>query len=297
MENSKDTSKINIGPSTNIIDALKKRTEEDAQSQDQPSKESSSSNLPVQTDPNLSTQFIPVYGGPEEAKLLAKNSLATISKNLSPDLPENALETISSFIEKVARGPGSILPMTCKGVSCPFLNVCPLHASSIALPIGQKCPVEETLVVLWVNKHLNALGITDINSPESSFDMDMLYELATQELIRYRCSAKLSAKPELTEERMTSESFSGTPIFSEVISPVLEIMERSGKNIARIRDALVATRKAQLRAGPIILDNTEKSAELRKKALELQRKRELKEELKDAEFNVVEEEDEDEEDE
>lgn len=263
---------------------------------DQPLNESSNLSLPAQVDPNLSTPFTPVYGGPEEAKLLAKNSLATISKNLSPNLPENALETISSFIEKVARGPGSILPMTCKGMTCPFLNVCPLHAASIALPIGQKCPVEETLVVLWVNKHLNALGITDINNPESSFDMDMLYELATQELIRYRCSAKLSAKPELTEERMTSESFSGTPIFSEVISPVLEIMERSGKNIAKIRDALVATRKAQLRAGPVILDNTEKSAELRKKALELQRKRELKEELRDAEFSVVEE-DEDEEDE
>lgn len=148
------------------------------------------------------------------------------------------------------------------------------------------CPLEMVLVSLWVNKHLKSLGIDDIDNPEYSFDMDMLYELAAQELIKYRCAAYMSKNPAVVESKMVGESFNGTPIFADVMNPVLEAMDKAGRNIAKIRDALLATRKAQVSAGQIIMDSTEKAAILRQKAKELNKLRQSKESMRDADFTV-----------
>lgn len=296
MTDSEDTSKINIKQNLSIINALKKRTAETVQSLSQPSEESSSSNLPVPQGKALSEQLPAVYGGPSEAKDLAKNNLINVGKKLSPEMTEESVNILTSFVDKVSKGPGSALPMRCRGEKCTFLNVCPLYAAKVSLPIGHKCPVEENIVVLWVNKHLMSLGIENIDNPENSFDMDMLYELATQELIRYRCGAILSERPDLVENKKVGESFSGSSIFADVIHPALEIMEKSGKNVSRLREALLATRRAQLRVGEVVVDATQKASDLRQQALEISRNRLKKaEDIKSAEFRVIEEEEEDEE--
>jgi hypothetical protein len=126
---------------------------------------------------------------------------------------------------------------------------------------------------MWVNKHLHALGIENIDAPENSFDMDMLYELAGQELIRWRCGAYLAKNPNIVENKLIAETIQGTPIFADVMNPVIDAMERAGKNVAKIRDALLATRKAQITAGQVAIDATQKAAELRKKAAEINKMR------------------------
>jgi hypothetical protein len=78
----------------------------------------------------------------------------------------------------------------------------------------------------------------------------------------------------------------GEPIFADVINPVLEIMEKAGKNVAKIREALVATRKAQLTAGQDLTDPTQRAAELKAKAEAVKKKR--LENLKNAEYEVKE---------
>lgn len=170
---------------------------------------------------------------------------------------------------------------------------CTLHENKVPLPVGSKCPLELVLVSYWVNKHLKALNIVDIDNPENSFDMDMLYELATQELLRYRCGAYLSKNPEIVENKMVGESFNGTPIFADVMNPVMEAMEKAGRNISKIRDALLATRKAQVTAGQIILDTTERSAQLRERAKQLSKSRLSKDiddnSIKEADFKIKDE--------
>jgi hypothetical protein len=231
-----------------------------------------------------------VYGGPTKAKDEAKNTLVAVSRILDPNVSEESLTSVRNFIDRASRGAGSVLPLMCVGKACVMLHCCSLDAAGITLPVGLKCPIEATLVSLWVNKHLKTLGIEDIDNPEYSFDMDMLYELAAQELIRYRCAAYMSKNPAVVESKMVGESFNGTPIFADVMNPVLEAMEKAGRNIAKIRDALLATRKAQVNAGQIILDSTEKAAMLREKAKELNKLRQSKEGMRevisDAEFRV-----------
>lgn len=155
--------------------------------------------------------------------------------------------------------------------------------------VTHNCPVEDTIINLWVSKHLQSLGITDIDDPAHSFDMDMLYELAGQELIRWRCSVHLSDSPALVENKVTGYSMNGDAIFEDVINPVLDVMERAGRNIAKIREALVATRESQLRIGQTMADPTQKAAALREKAKQIAaQRRNAAETIKEAEFNVKE---------
>lgn len=285
---SDDTPKTNIKLNLSIIDALEQRTESVAPSPEVLQSESLILNYQNEV-PNLPNLQVAVYGGPQEAKQVINDGLAQIAKNLDPNVSEESLVVIKNFVEKSQRGSGSALPLICNGMACPFLHVCSLHQAKIPLPVGSRCPLEVSLVSLWVNKHLKALGISDIDAPENSFDMDMLYELATQELIRYRCSAYLSKNPNIVESKMVSESFNGTPIFADVMNPVLEAMDKAGRNISKIREALLATRKSQVNAGQVILDNTERAAALREKARNLNKLRESKESIKDADYRVKDE--------
>lgn len=175
--------------------------------------------------------------------------------------------------------------------NCPFVSSCPLALAGAKLPVNSPCPVEQNMIVIWVNKHLKALGIDNVLNPESSFDMDLLYELAGQELIRWRCGVHLSDEPSLVTRELVNSTITGVDIFADVINPVLDVLERAGKNINKIREALVATREAQIKAGQESRDPSQKAAELRQKAQEvLKQKREYlnrlqsPEHIKDAEI-------------
>ena len=285
---SEPTQKVSIKLNTSIIDALEQRTEPDVPLQEEQPSESSPSNLPTVAPISLNLQ-VAVYGGPKEAKDSALEGLNTVARALNPDVTEESLGILKSFVEKSSRGSGAALPLICHGRKCPFIHVCSLEQAKIPLPIGSKCPLEMTLVSMWVNKHLKSLGIEDIDSPENSFDMDMLYELAAQELIRYRCSAYLSLNPSIVENKLVGESMHGTPIFADVMNPVIEAMDKAGRNISRLREALLATRKSQVTAGQVILDNTERAAQIRMRARELSKSRLSKEVITDAQYKITDE--------
>lgn len=213
------------------------------------------------------------------------NSLVEIAGETTPVTQEQR-NMLSSFIDATTRGSVGIMGMICKGAKCPFLSACPLAMIGANLPINKRCPVEAGMITNWVNKHLKSLGIENPDDPIHSFDMDMLYEIATQELIKWRCSVHLSDDPRLVSEKQIAATQQGEPIFGDVINPVLDVMERAGRNIAKIREALVATREAQIKAGQVALDPTQKFAEQRKKAVEIVKQR--SEKMKEAEFKVKE---------
>lgn len=218
-------------------------------------------------------------------KRLAEENLVAQVEGISGPVKESSRKIISKFLDRTSRGYVGSMPMICKR-SCPFLSACPLKEAGEPLPLGARCPVEATIMQMWVSKHLAALNIKDINSPENSFDMDLLYELAGQELIRWRCGVHISDSPALVAREQVGETLSGIPMFEDVMNPVLEIMERAGRNISRIREALLATRKAQIEAGQIAHDYSQKTAMIKAKAEEMVRKRMADSGIKDAEFNV-----------
>lgn len=222
------------------------------------------------------------------------NSVSDAVSHLT-DLDDNQKEIVRSFFESNAHGSTSTMSMECHGEGtedspgCPFLHVCPLYAAKADLPVGKKCPVEDGLVRIWVDKHLMSLGITDHLDPENSFDMEMLYELATHRLIQWRAQAHLSKKGALVEEKIIGYSNKGQPMFADVLSPLLETLTAHNTIAMKIRDALLATRKAQIQAGRDMGDNTRRGAELSEKARQkaLDRLKAQREKVKDADFTEV----------
>jgi len=283
-------SKPIITTNTSITSVLGSLQGQTAQSQEQPSNESSPANSEPTSNSCLPV-LTPALSGPSEAIRNAETALVTAAQSLSPDLSEESKSILKNFISRSSRGFAGTMPMMCKGPECPFIHACPLYEAKAKLPMGQRCPVEESIVYMWVNKHLHALGIENIDAPENSFDMDMLYELAGQELIRWRCGAYMAKTPNIVESKLVGESIQGTPLFADVMNPVIEAMERAGKNVAKIRDALLATRKAQITAGQVAIDATQKAAELRRKAAEINNmRRQLNQGMiKQAEYTIKDE--------
>ena len=260
------------------------RTEEDVNLAEQQLEESSTKN-----SKNIErSSHMPSLAKPGDLKSIKKavlNNLVNVAEQGETSLTEGQVQQLSHYIDSTTRGYVGSLGMMCKGESCPFISSCPLNNVGSKLPIGQKCPVENSMVTMWLNKHLKALGIEDPTDPIHSFDMDMLYELAGQELIRWRCSVHLSDDPRLVSNQQVGATQQGEPIFADVINPVLDVMEKAGKNISKIRQALVATREAQIKAGQLASDPTERAAELKKKATELiEARRRANEQIKDAEI-------------
>jgi hypothetical protein len=252
---------------------------------EQPSSESSNLSTKKE-DRNFSAPLDLKVGDVKTIKSDLVNSLASY---VGSNVTKEQKKLIKNFIDFSSKGFVASMSMTCRGQNCPFLSACVLNQAGAELPIGKPCPLEQSIIVSWVTKHLKALGIEDIDDPIHSFDMDMLYELAGQELLRWRCGVHLSDDPRLVSNQQVGATLQGEPIFSDVMNPVLTVMERAGKNITKIREALVATRESQLKAGQINTDPTQKAAELRAKAHEIaQARKNQLEKLVDADFKIKE---------
>ena len=221
---------------------------------------------------------------------MVTGNLIALSETGDKKLTSDQKLLIMQFVDMTSKGFVGNMSMTCEGLQCPYLSACPIHQVGAALPVGSRCPIESSIVILWITKHLKSLGIDNPDDPIHSFDMDMLYELAGQELIRHRCSIHLSKDPRLVTNQQIGATQQGEPIFGDVINPVLDVMERAGKNISKIREALVATREAQIKAGQSAIDPTQKAADLRQKANKIiEARRKPKEDIKEANFKVKDE--------
>ena len=239
----------------------------------------------IDTERILYSPLVLKNGGVDDIKSLLVNKIASESGNLT----EKQLADLTKFMDVSSKGYTGSLGMVCAAEKCPFKSHCPLRQSGIPLPFGKPCPVEASMITIWINKHLRALGIENPEDPVHSFDMDLLYELAGQELIRWRCGVHLSDDPRLVSNQQVAATQQGEPIFADVINPVLDVLERAGRNIFKIREALVATREAQVKAGQVNTDPTLKSAELRERALSVAKKRREGAEtdkVKDADYKV-----------
>lgn len=271
---------------------FQKGTDQTVPSQEQPSKASSNENTQSEEQSSYPLSDLN-YGDPSNTKEGMTNYLLAVAEAESGSkLSKESARILENFVTSSSKGYAGSLPMKCAGEECPFLSACPLHQSGSALPVGKACPVEKTIVARWVNKHLDALGIKDPEDPAHSFDMDLLYELAAKQLLQWRCSVHISDDPSLVSTKQIAATPQGEAIFADVINPVLDIMERLGRDINKIREALIATRESQVKAGQSAMDPSQAQAELRKKADDLFQYRLAylnsinKEEVKEAEFEV-----------
>ena len=229
-------------------------------------------------------------GDRQSAGNLIKSELLSVAGD---SITNEGQAIIERFVDNADKGFISVMPMICKGMNCPYIGSCPINQAKGALPVGKRCPVEDTIAILHVKKHLAALGIDNIDDSTHSFDMDMLFELAGLELIRWRCGAELSKNPNLMYSQPAFATQDGDVEYQDIVHPIIEVLDKTGKHISKLREALVATRKAQLEAGQVVQDVSQRAAELRAQAEKLRKQRmeKINNSTKDADFTVKEEDD------
>jgi hypothetical protein len=218
----------------------------------------------------------------------ADNLLVKTMQEVGISVPKEKLDIIEGFMARAHYGHQAVLPMNCKGEQCSFIGMCPLAQAKLELPIGKNCPVEKALLETWVNKTVFALNI-DANDPEFSVDLDMVYELAGMELLRMRASHHLSKDPSLVEERVVGYSPQGQPIYDEKPKVSLLILEKYSKVVNKLREQLLATRKAQAQAGQMAGDISVRTANIMERARKLAQIRRAGGSVQDADFEIKEE--------
>lgn len=232
------------------------------------------------------TALLPIVAPTNAGQLLANAAIRA-----GVPIPADKLDVLQGFMDQAKYGHQARLPMECKAKQCPVIKMCPLEAIGVALPFGKPCPVEGSLIEQWVQGYIEAIGI-DPSEPESAIDMHMIYELAGLELMRTRAAHELSKNPEMITEKIVGYSPQGQPIYDDKPNPAILIMEKQAKTVNKLRDALLATRKAQASVGQVSSDQSVRGANIVAQArliAEKRRKGEKLHEIQEAEYEVKDE--------
>jgi hypothetical protein len=216
----------------------------------------------------------------------SRDILVIAATNAGIKIPEEKLSILQGFMVRAQHGHQAALPMNCKGTSCPFIGMCPLRMADLELPVGKDCPVEQALIEGWVQKTVTALNI-DAGDPEFAVDLDMVYELAGMELLRMRAGHHLAKDPSLVEEKIVGYSPQGQPIYDEKPKVALLILEKYSKVVNKLREQLLATRKAQAQAGQFAGDVSVRTANIMERARKIAETRRAGGNISDAEYQVT----------
>lgn len=165
------------------------------------------------------------------------------------------------------------LAMVCKGSNCPIYSLCPIKKSGIKVPEGESCPVELSILDDAVNYYCDYLEI-DTTTPSGKVDLSLILEIARSELIEFRIDCRLALNPDPVRSQVKTVSVTGDTYEEEIPKAELDILERWSRMKIKIRQELLATRRAQVQAGAQLMDASKKSADLMERAQKAKEKAE-----------------------
>lgn len=173
-----------------------------------------------------------------------------------------------NYINNLKTGFQAAVPMLCTGETCPFSKKCPLNENN-NFPMGQECPVEDTIKEIWYNDYAKELEITG----ESKIDSSLVQDLVLWDMLSKRAVEELASDPKILKK--TVAGFQNTksgpqPIYKDEINQRLNFLERAQRNKMKIMESLIATREAKSKdTSRLIHDPSSYAAKLLDKAKEL----------------------------
>lgn len=187
--------------------------------------------------------------------------------NISPEQASG----MQRWAKRVRQGPATQMTMHCSGKACPFYSQCPLVKEEIDLPVGEKCPVEEMAMDMWVTDFLVAYQITE-EHPDYTPVRHLLGLLAMDMAVQLRVAWQLSNEPEIMTLDVIGTNQQGDAIEVRKVHPVLEFMNKQGSQILKKLKELLATPRAKVEAGRLgWQDPSSQAAAAQAKAAELSR--------------------------
>lgn len=148
------------------------------------------------------------------------------------------------------------IPMTCRGDQCPVRMICPLYAKN-QHPLGEKCPVEANWVSDKMQSIMHELGVDSDNFLELS----QVRSLVDLEIQYMRAGGMLADEGFITDE-VVGVSPTGKPITKKSLALPVAYQESLLKRMKDIRNQLVATREAKIKAGHVVADQITEISEI-----------------------------------
>lgn len=183
----------------------------------------------------------------EKIKLVSLPAVPEIQKILQayPDDKKDDIELTRSQVEEIIKntkistfGVNNTLPMICKNEECQYKSMCTFYKMGIA-PEGSPCPDE----IMYLDSMVPQL-ITDMHvDMENYLEISMVQEYAAALLDKRRAERMIAQEGDVKEVPVSVVQQTGTVIYSDQISPYMEIKEKATKKLSMLRKELLATRE------------------------------------------------------
>lgn len=137
------------------------------------------------------------------------------------------------------------IPITCKGVGCPYSETCELLKAGLE-PYGEKCAIETELIDRAFEGYKYDFGLDD---NANYTDLNIIKNIITCDVMLERAQALMSQEGSaISETYAGSNEKTGEDFYNKDISKALELYERHEKQRSRLYDMMLATRKAKAQA-------------------------------------------------
>ena len=201
-----------------------------------------------------------------------------------PDTTRSALSveqrnSLSTFVNSVSYGTMGVSAITCHDEHCPYFKRCPLRMADIERPVGETCPVENSLITLWADQMITGADI-DTSENEATYDLLMIGDLTYYRLLEYRATQELADNPMIHVKDTIGTDNKGNPIIVSEMNKIINFLEKMAKTKMKIHRELIATRKSKSEERATVRDRASSAAEM------LTRVKERREQITDAEFQV-----------
>ena len=155
---------------------------------------------------------------------------------------KDKLNAIAKAFDNASQGiTKAVMFMSCKGDECPHSASCILLKNELA-PEGHSCPIETKVCIELESSLISELEI----DPQSTIEMELLYDLIDTKLLDMRTSGLISKNGIIQDVTIESGK---TTINTRDISPEIKIKLDLKKLKHSIMNDFVATRKAKKRYG------------------------------------------------
>lgn len=162
-------------------------------------------------------------------------------------------------------GDQAALPMICLGPKCPVAASCPLQQIDKA-PIGQRCPIELTMMSKWVSDYTKSLDADWTDKVERQAVMD----LVEADILSMRANGILAAEGFILENAVGVSETTGNAIYRKEKHVALEVKDMIHKRKERLLKSLVLTREMKKKLGGLSGDPAQRQADLLKRYKESQ---------------------------
>jgi hypothetical protein len=166
----------------------------------------------------------------------ARNS--TMLTPAEVDLIKNVLKS------QIYLGDHASLPMICCGPKCPIAEGCPLRQIDKA-PIGNRCPIEMTLMGTWKAQYENALQADWNDKVERQAVMD----LVEADILSARANGIIAVEGFIMENAIGISETTGMPVYRKEKHVALEVKDMIHRRKERLLKSLILTREMKRKLG------------------------------------------------